>query len=66
MRSVIALLLVIPTLLQGQTMIAIQNRSFEDIPRQGNGDIRLPINGWYDCGAIRFRARHHPIFIRET
>ncbi len=60
MRSVIALLLVIPTLLQGQTMIAIQNRSFEDIPRQGNGDIRLPINGWYDCGAIRFPGETPP------
>lgn len=53
MRTVVAFLILFPILLQGQTKIAIANRSFEDIPRMG-GRLPLSINGWSDCGSLRF------------
>jgi outer membrane protein OmpA-like peptidoglycan-associated protein len=37
-----------------QTKVAIVNKSFEDIPRQGVNTSRFSVNGWFDCGAIRF------------
>ncbi|MBK8698958.1 MAG: OmpA family protein [Saprospiraceae bacterium] len=59
MKKVIAVLLVSVNLLQGQTKIAIANKSFEDIPRMGGG-MNLPIAGWYDCGAMRFPGESAP------
>ena len=42
------------------TEIVINNRSFEDIPRMGTNDARVSINGWYDCGTIRFKNESPP------
>jgi outer membrane protein OmpA-like peptidoglycan-associated protein len=39
--------------------VYLNNGSFEEIPRNG-GEFRIPISGWYDCGALRFPSETPP------
>ena len=39
--------------------VFVNNGSFEDMPRNG-GEFRIPINGWYDCGTLKFPTETPP------
>ena len=42
-----------------QTVISLQNPSFEDMPRKGT-PFTQPIKGWHDCGLTKFPAESPP------
>jgi outer membrane protein OmpA-like peptidoglycan-associated protein len=42
-----------------QQEIVVSNPSFEDVPRMGRW-MNFNINGWMDCGAIRFESESPP------
>jgi len=62
MRITVLFLMLIASLSYGQTdTIYLSNPSFEDTPRQG-GQFKLPIpiEGWFDCGLIKFKGESPP------
>ncbi len=62
MRISILLLMLTAGLSYGQAdTIYLSNPSFEDRPRQGGStQFNLPIEGWFDCGLIRFKGESPP------
>lgn len=44
----------------GQEIIPLKNPSFEDNPRAGNPNDRIPIKSWSDCGAKNFPYESPP------
>jgi len=62
MRISVLFLMLIACCSYGQAdTIYLSNPSFEDRPRQGGStQFNLPIEGWFDCGLIRFKGESPP------